>query len=377
MDKNINILYVFGNGRKDRIEMNNTDSKEFFYGYFSLKNDYQNTDFIEMLPIYSNKKDYKIILEVTDKILRKISNLPFFFHLIVSYENFKKIKNSTHIIATNDRLGLSILPIYLVAKLLSKKKLTVIVMGLFSKPRSNLIIYFFQKLFLKLFILVTNKFIFLGEGEYKHAVGLYPAYLKKFEIVPFGVNTKFWINKNTKNFEYCDYILFVGNDGNRDYESLIKIVNNNKELKFVIVTNQIRPESFSQNNFKLFTGDWYNTSLTDNELKKLYTNAKFTILPLKDSFQPSGQSVCLQSMSTGTPVIITKTKGFWDKNNFVNNKNIIFLDSNNINEWSNQMKKLYYDKGVLEALSLNSIKTVEENFDENNFINKMKEIVFF
>lgn len=377
MDKNINILYVFGNGRKNRIEINNTDSKEFFYGYFSLKNDYQNTDFIEMLPIYSNKKNYKIILEVTDKILRKISNLPFFFHLIVSYENFKKIKNSTHVIATNDRLGLSILPIYLIAKLLSKKKLTVIVMGLFSKPRSNLIIYLFQKLFLKFFILVTNKFIFLGEGEYQHAVSLYPAYLKKFEIVPFGVNTKFWINKNTKNFEYCDYVLFVGNDGNRDYESLIKIVNNNKELKFVIVTNQIRSESFSQNNFKLFTGDWYNPSLTDNELKKLYINAKFTILPLKDSFQPSGQSVCLQSMSTGTPVIITKTKGFWDKNNFVNNKNIIFLDSNNINLWSNQMKKLFYDKSVLETLSLNSIKTVEENFDENNFTNKLKEIVFF
>ena len=38
-----------------------------------------------------------------------------------------------------------------------------------------------------------------------------------------------------------------------------------------------------------------------------------TIIPLKNSIQPSGQSVALQSMACGTPVVITETFGFWDK----------------------------------------------------------------
>ena len=33
----------------------------------------------------------------------------------------------------------------------------------------------------------------------------------------------------------------------------------------------------------------------------------------KRKFQPSGQSVALQSMSLGIPVMITETKGFWQK----------------------------------------------------------------
>ena len=56
-------------------------------------------------------------------------------------------------------------------------------------------------------------------------------------------------------------------------------------------------------------------------LKDLYHNNRLTILPIKNTYQPSGQSVTLQSMAVGTPVLITKTEGFWDKNNFIDKKN--------------------------------------------------------
>ena len=54
-------------------------------------------------------------------------------------------------------------------------------------------------------------------------------------------------------------------------------------------------------------------AIDDLELRNIYQNAKLTIIPLKDSLQPSGQSVALQSIACGTPVIITHTSGFWDK----------------------------------------------------------------
>ena len=53
---------------------------------------------------------------------------------------------------------------------------------------------------------------------------------------------------------------------------------------------------------------------------EVYKKSGLTIIPLKNSYQPSGQSVTLQSMAVGTPVMITKTDGFWDLNSFANNK---------------------------------------------------------
>ena len=65
---------------------------------------------------------------------------------------------------------------------------------------------------------------------------------------------------------------------------------------------------------KYYEGMWWNNKLSDDAIK-ICTKAYLTIIPLNNTLQPSGQSVALQSMSVGTPVLITKTIGFWDKTN--------------------------------------------------------------
>jgi glycosyltransferase involved in cell wall biosynthesis len=376
MDKKQNLLYIFGSGRKERIAQSNINSKEFFYGYFSFEEEFGEIDIVEMLPSDTFVKGLRKFTEIIDKVLRKLSNLPFFFHLIFSFENFKKIIRSTHIVSTNDRLGLSILPMYLISKLFSRKKLSVIVMGLFSKPKGNLITNIFQKLFLKLFLISSSSFIFLGEGEYRHAINLFPNFKNKFYSVPFGINTNFWLDRGQKIFQDRDYILFVGNDGNRDFDALVKIVNSNKEINFIVVSKQLKIDDFEYNNITLHYGDWFNQTITDSELKNLYKNAKFTIIPLKESLQPSGQSVCLQSMSVGTPVIITKTDGFWDPDRFETNENILFIQSNNTEDWNKLIKDLYSNNQILEKISKNSQQTIKDFYDEKFFIEKLKKIVF-
>ena len=47
---NYKILYIFGSGRRNKIQKNSFDSSEFFYGYFYIKKKYKNTNYIEMLP---------------------------------------------------------------------------------------------------------------------------------------------------------------------------------------------------------------------------------------------------------------------------------------------------------------------------------------
>lgn len=371
MKKNNLLLYVFGNGRKKRIEKNYLDSKEFFYGYFHFLEEYKHIEIIEMLPNEIDVRGLNRLLDLIDKVLRKLSNLPFFFHLITSPINFKKIFLYKNIFATNDRLGLSILPMYIFSKLFKKKNFSVIVMGLFGKPRNNFVVKNIQFFFLKIYLKTADNFVFLGQGEYNLALNLFPKYSYKFHFIPFGLNLNFWKSELNNDIENKDYILFVGNDGNRDFKELINIVNSNQAQNFVLVTNQVNKSDFLFDNVKIYSGSWNNQVLTDDQLKKVYQNAKITIIPLKNSLQPSGQSVCLQSMSVGTPVIISETKGFWDIGNFKNKENIFFVKDN----WSSEINKIINNSDILKRVSKNGLITVKKYYDEKIFINKLSKII--
>ena len=72
------ITYVFGSGRTIKLESNNQSAKDFFYGYLDFKDEFKDTDFLEFDKDISNAFFYKFHYFLS-KILRKLSNLPFFF----------------------------------------------------------------------------------------------------------------------------------------------------------------------------------------------------------------------------------------------------------------------------------------------------------
>ena len=123
------------------------------------------------------------------------------------------------------------------------------------------------------------------------------------------------LNKNKK-------ILFIGNDGNRDFELLIKIAKGLPEYNFIFVSSNELLLKEELKNVQLIKGNWSNSKISDSQILEIYSQARLTILPLKNTYQPSGQSVALQSMSTGIPVLISRTNGFWDNVNYVNKENI-------------------------------------------------------
>ena len=373
---NYKILYIFGSGRRNKIQKNSFDSSEFFYGYFYIKKKYKNTNYIEMLPEGEKLNTFQKLLNIIDKVLRKFSNLPFFIHLITTRNNFEHIKDSNKIIATNDRLGISSLPMFIYAKYKDQnKRLIFIVMGLFSKKYGNKFIYAIQNFFLKYIIKNVNTLIFLGKGEYELAKLRYPRFESKFKFVPFGINLNFWNPSKKYNPNSNDYILFIGNDGNRDFNKLIDISNNLSNIKIKIVTNQNISQKIKNNNTEVIYGDWNSSALTDLELKNLYENAVLTFLPLKETFQPSGQSVTLQSMSLGVPVMITKTKGFWDLENFKHKENIYFVESNNTEDWSKNIYSVISNSELLENLSRNSIDTVNRLYNQEMFFEKLENLI--
>ena len=74
-------------------------------------------------------------------------------------------------------------------------------------------------------------------------------------------------------------------------------------INFKFVTSHNFKKEELPKNVSYIKANWNENILSDKDIKNFYTDAKVTILPLIDSFQPSGQSVSLQSMAMGTPFL--------------------------------------------------------------------------
>lgn len=222
--------------------------------------------------------------------------------------------------------------------------------------------------------MLTDSLIFLGEGEYNKANSLH-FNSKKLYLLPFAVDSKFWNSDHIYDAKKRDGILFIGNDGNRNYELLKKIVIKNKNLNFSIVSNNPLLSSFKLSNLNYIKGSWNEEVLSDLQIKKFYENTRLVILPLKETLQPSGQSVCLQAINCGVPVAITDTEGFWDKESFIDNVNIFLIKGHKESDWDRVFENLYYDFDKLDKISKQAKATVLEKFSYQKFCEEINYIV--
>ena len=308
----------------------------------------------------------KLILFI-DKILNKLTYLPFYMNEVLTLDNFNKIKESKNLVVTNDRIGISLFPILLYLKFFKKINVVVIVMGLLNNREPGIIRLFLQNFFIKIFLYIVSSFIFLGKGEYQEACTKYKSFKNKFYFVPFCVDSKFWESGVDINSSDRDSILFIGNDSKREFDKVVEISKILKNYNFIFVTYNIKKNLLGKN-FTLINGNWNQGLLSDLEIKDIYNKGLLTVMPLKNTFQPSGQSVTLQSMSMGVPVLISKTKGFWDYSKFKNNKDIFFIENNDPELWALKIKEIIQNKSLRNQISKNCRNLIKKDFDFIFFI---------
>ena len=367
------ITYVFSGGRKFLLESKKINSEEFFYGFTFLK---RNSYDVEIIEFDESLNRNNLFLKYFDKIFSKLFSLPFYTQKILSRKNIKKIYNSDHIFLVNEGVGLSSLPILILLKIFKNIKVSLFSMGLFSKKINFPFLKIFHNFFIKIMIIFSSEILFLGKPEYNFAIKNFNNYKNKFFYFPWCVDDEFWKNETDFVPDSNTSILFIGNDSNRDYETLVQISQQMKDLKFLFVTNNEYILNQNIENVEIINGNWSKNLLTDNEIKKMYNSARLSIIPLKNSLQPSGQSVALQSMSMGVPVLITKTKGFWDYEKFENNKNIIFVENNKIETWVKEIRNIYNNTEKLETLIHEAHDLINKNYTKKIFNeNLLKRII--
>lgn len=370
--KKITITYIFGDGRSEHILSEENFAKDFFYGYFDFKEEFENINFIE----FSSKirKGFlNSLLYIFSKVMRKITKLSFFFENICTFKNLTVLSKSNYIILTNDRIGMSTLPLLLILKIYKKSQSSVIVMGLLAKDTQNIFSHIIQRLLLTVMFKVVDNFIFLSKGEFNQANMSFKRYENKFYFVPFCIDSNFW--KEDKNISRNN-ILFIGNDGRREYDFALSLASNMPQFEFIFVTSNINKKDINSQNVTLIEGQWNKKILSDEEVKNIYNSSLLTIIPIKDSYQPSGQSVALQSMSMGVPVLITETIGFWDKDIFKNNENIFFIEKNDVKKWTDKVNQIIENDQLTNQVISNSKDLIGQNYNTKFFYDNLKEIVF-
>lgn len=361
------ITYIFLSGRKSRLGKEFPNDFFYFFKYFNNKE--YDLSILEMEEEIIKKGLGCKLFYFIDKLIIKITKLPFYSHKVLTKKNRFIIKKSKHLILTNETIAYSLLLYLIFLKIFYKKNILLFVMGLMNNHNKNII----NKFILKVIFNTYDKFIFLSENEFNFASLNYFSYKKKFNFIPFSVDKNFWSEKFTSNNEK-NQIIFIGNDLHRDY-NFLKILLSLNEFKFTIVSNKFT-EKINRQNLQIINSDWKQNSLDDFEIREIYSKSFVSIIPLKNSLQPSGQSVAMQSISMGVPVIITKTDGFWDATNFIHNKNIILLEENNLNIWQSYINKLKNDLEFRNSIIKSSKKTLIENYNQDDLYKKFLKILF-
>ena len=211
--------------------------------------------------------------------------------------------------------------------------------------------------------------LFLSEADLVHSRLKYNIQERKSAIFLFGVDKDFWrpINGTKENID----ILCVGSDRNRDYEILKEI-----SVKFKIkLLTKIKINLKNNHNIKKISGNFYNSSVSDKDLRHLYNSAKIILIPLRNVFQPSGQSVALQAMACGRTVVITETKGIFDKIVLRNNFNIMFVKPDSIHELNRTISNLLKNESLRNKIGTQARKTILDNFTINHMSKSLEKII--
>ena len=203
------IRFIFSGGRRKRWLNKKYSPSEFFYGFKELSNIYKNVSFLEEIDF--GMKPKKSLLSIFFKKLSFFSfNIPL--EMIYGYLKTKKFiefSNEDILIATTNGIGLTLA----IAKKFGflKCNLVFIAMGLIPKYSG------FSKILIYKFILSKANIVVISLEEKNYLKKILPK--NNIKYIPFGIDNQFWNEKKIEIQE--EYILAIGNDKYRDWETLL------------------------------------------------------------------------------------------------------------------------------------------------------------
>lgn len=294
---------------------------------------------------------------IFEKIFIKILGVGAPFE--VYFENKNKINNKDIIFCCNDALGV----VFLFFKRIGLIKSKVIVLFQALSERRILLHNnsYINYILIKFIIKKCDLVLTLSKLAKRKLISEYRIPKNKIKVLDFGVDISFW--KPKRNNKKQKYILSVGNDSNRDYETLINAVQN--KFKLIVVTKK---EIKKKVNTKIFK----NVSI--KKLRELYQNAHLTVIPSKKILsENAGMSCIMQSMASGTPVITSNLPAL--KERFKDKKTIFYFNAESSKSLKAVIEQVYYNKKFLRIVSKNAKNLINKEYNYTNLSNQISTIL--
>ena len=210
-----------------------------------------------------------------------------------------QISAADHIVCVNDQISLGLLWWRMVGKL-RDKKIHCVVMSLperitqYQVPRP--LVGFIASMLRRADSVMT-----LSDAVHPEFEASFGIERRKLTSVYFGIDNGFWEQRGSRNPDPDaePYILAVGNDDNRDYNTLVRGLPPGIPLKIVTKKRVRLVDAAKSSNIQIL-GDWVPSS----ELRTLYQKARLVVIPVVPvSSESTGLSTILQAMACGTPVV--------------------------------------------------------------------------
>lgn len=188
-------------------------------------------------------------------------------------------------------------------------------------------------------------------------------YNNKLFTISHYVDDHFYKNKRIS--EVGKYVMSIGNDGGRDYETLIK-ASKNIGAEVIIRTNNALPE-LTENVTVI------REKLSFTALRDLYSGSRYVVVPLKHTMNPSGVSAVLEAAAMGKPVIVSESSAI---NDFLRpNHTCLTVPPRDVTALSAAMHRLDTDDALCARLGDNARQMVEQEYSVDVFAARFAKII--
>lgn len=202
-------------------------------------------------------------------------------------------------------------------------------------------------------LLRTIHAMLYGPGEAPGLLALDAGLAERVHVNPFGVDTSFWTPGGTPS----EGLLAIGNDGHRDWETLVRAAPT-IDARIRVLTRHTPPASLPEN-VSWEPADWHARVLSDYEVRDAFRSAVGVLVPVKDVPQPSGQSVTLQSSACARPVVLSATRGLWDPEGLRDGENVLLVPPGDAGALAAAAGRLLADRAAGDALGRAARASVE------------------
>jgi len=353
------IAYVYLPGRLSRVKGvgRGVVPSEFFYGAFELMAKGYDVGLFEAV----QQPNRSLFSYAFEKII-PLRYLPVKTHAAIIDAVWKlapKLQKYDVVIATTTDIAFSLTLLKMVFRL--KFTIVGVICGVLNYNLGH------SRVFLSRILLNRMKIHLFGEGELQPLEKEYNICRNKVVINYFGIDGSFW--KPGKPGDNGNGVLSIGNDAQRDFITLIKSAEAISD-NITIVTKRKLPDALPEN-ITVIKGTWHSQELSDVGLRKMYQEAGCVVIPLKQSVQPSGQSVALQAMACGCPAVITKTEGIWDSRYLQHRKNVVFVNPAQPGEIVNAIQEIRHDANFRKELVRGGISYIDNHARIGSFAERI------